>query len=326
MSGDWPEPDEPSSPRTQFIPDHARTVLTSNDSPDIPFSASVNPYRGCEHGCAYCYARPTHEYLGYSAGVDFETRILVKEKAPELLRESLLKPKYKAQVINLSGVTDCYQPIERKLRLTRRCLETLAEFGNPFMIITKNFGVTRDLDVIAPMAAENKAAVFITVTTLDDALCSVLEPRTSRPKLRLEAIRRLSQAGVPVGVMVAPVIPGLTDSELPAILEAAYDAGARHSAFTPLRLPLTVAPVFTAWLEAHYPDRKDKVLHRIQSMRDGKLNDARFGHRMQGHGVFADQLSQIHALWSRKLGLNRERLELSTEGFRRPGEQMSLLP
>ncbi|MGZ3654792.1 MAG: PA0069 family radical SAM protein [Bdellovibrionota bacterium] len=311
-------------PRTQFLADHSRTVISRTDSPDVGFRASVNPYRGCEHGCAYCYARPTHEYFGMSAGLDFETKVLVKHEAPVLLRSELLKPRYEPETLNFSGVTDCYQPAERRFRLTRSCLEVLAEFRHPFTIITKNALVTRDLDIIAPMASLQAAAVFVSVTSLDPKITEVMEPRTSRPAARLEAIRALSEAGVPVGVMVAPVIPGITDHELPLILEAAANAGATHAGFTPVRLPLSVAPLFEEWLGNHFPDRKERVLNRIRSMRGGKLNDPNFRSRMRGEGEFASLLSQMFHTHVRKLGLNRERLELSHAHFQRPGEQLGL--
>lgn len=318
--GEDPEP----LPRTQFFADHSRTAITHNESPDVGFRASVNPYRGCEHGCVYCYARPTHEYLGMSAGIDFETKIFVKHEAPLLLRKELLKPSYEPEVINFSGVTDCYQPAERRFRITRSCLEVLAEFQNPFVIITKNQLVTRDLDVVAPMGQENRAAVFVSVTSLDPQITEVLEPRTSRPSARLAAIRALAEAGVRVGVMMAPVVPGITDHEMPAILAAAADAGASIAGFVPVRLPLAVAPLFEEWLGNHFPHRKEKVLNRIRDLRGGKLNDPNFTSRMRGEGEFANLFSQMFHAACRKHGLNRERLRLDTSQFRRPGEQMGL--
>jgi DNA repair photolyase len=322
--GGEPFPEEAASTRTEFLRDHARSILARNESPDIPFAVSVNPYRGCEHGCAYCYARPTHEYLGYSAGLDFETKIFVKEDAPLLLRRELLSPKYQPEVINISGVTDCYQPAERRYRLTRACLEVLAEFRNPCTIVTKNQLVTRDVDLLAEMAKEDRVAVFVTVTSLDPNLCGILEPRTSRPAARLGAIRTLHEAGIPVGVMVAPVIPAVTDHEMPRILEAAAQAGARHAGFVPLRLPLGVAPLFVEWLETYFPDRKEKVLNRIKGLREGKLNDPNFSTRMQGSGDFADLLGTMFRTSARKYGLNENELKLSTAHFQRPGEQLTL--
>ncbi len=316
--------EELPDPRTVFLKDSSKSILSTNQSPDLGFDQSVNPYRGCEHGCAYCYARPTHEYLGYSAGVDFETKILVKEEAPELLRKALLSPRYEPKLIVMSGVTDCYQPVERRLGLTRRCVEVLAEFRNPVFIITKNALVTRDVDLFADLARDRAAGVLVSVTTLDADLCGVLEPRTSRPPARLRAMEILAAAGVPVGVNVAPIIPGLTDHEVPAILKAAKDAGASFAGYTSLRLPYGVGPLFEKWLEAHRPERKDKVLNRVRAMRGGKLNDSTFGSRMRGEGVMARQVGQLFDLAARKAGLSRKGWDLSTAAFRRPGEQQSL--
>lgn len=314
--GAW-DPDDPG-PRTRFFRDTTRTIIARNDSPDVGFTHSINPYRGCEHGCAYCYARPTHEYLGFSAGLDFETRILVKEDAPELLRRELASPRWTPTTIAVSGVTDCYQPAERRFRLTRRCLEVLAEFRNPAAIITKNHGVTRDADLLAELAGYQAAVAFLSITTLDGELQRAMEPRTSIPARRLDAIRELAAAGVPVGVMVAPVIPGLTDHELPAILRAAAEAGARWAGFVPLRLPLGVAPLWEDWLEHHRPARKARVLNRLREIRGGKLNDARFGNRMRGEGVYADGIRALFQTVCKQLGLNGQPLHLSTEAFRRP--------
>ncbi len=313
------------APETRFIPDHSRSVITRNDSPDVGFDYSLNPYRGCEHGCVYCYARPTHEYLGFSSGLDFETRILVKERAPELLRAELEKPRWRPAVLVLSGVTDPYQPVEHRLGLTRRCLEVLAEFRNPVTVITKNHKVTRDADLLGELAAHRAAAVFISITTLDRSLASVMEPRTAQPGLRLDAIRRLSAAGVPVGVMAAPVVPGLTDHEIPSILSAAASAGARFAGYTLLRLPHGVSPLFETWLEEHFPSRKDRVLARLRAMRGGRLNDPRFGSRMRGEGIHAEQVRSLFRVARRLSGLERSGPDLSTAAFRRPGPvQMDL--
>jgi DNA repair photolyase len=312
----------PRRPDTLFLKDKSRSILTENDSPDVGVGVSLNPYRGCEHGCIYCYARPTHEYLGFSAGIEFETRIMVKSDAPELLRKSLMAPKWEPQSVTLSGVTDCYQPVERRLRLTRRCLEVLQEFGNPFVTISKNHLVTRDIDIIGEMAKQKAAASFVTVTSLDAKLCGTLEPRTSRPKMRLQAIHELSQAGIPVGVMVAPVIPGLTDHELPAILAEAAAHGAIFAGYTIVRLPHSVSPLFSEWLSKHFPERSEKVLGLIRSVRGGKLNDPNFGTRMTGLGPYAEQIRSLFKIHCRKNGLNKERLALSTEAFKRPGEQL----
>lgn len=316
--------DEKPLLRTQFFKDASRTILSENKSPDIGFRYSLNCYKGCEHGCAYCYARPTHEYLGMSAGLDFESKIFVKMDAARLLREKFMSRSWVGEQIMMSGNTDCYQPIERRLQLTRSCLEVMAEFGNPVSMITKNALVTRDLDILAPMAVKKTVLVFISVTTLDDELCAVLEPRTSRPAARLRAIRELSQAGVPVGVNVAPCIPGLTDHEMPAILRAAREAGATMAGYTALRLPLTVAPIFEQWLEVHRPLRKDKVLTNIRDMRGGKLNSAEFGDRMRGQGAIAANMKQMFKIYTRKEGLNAVRVELTSEHFHRPGDQLTL--
>ncbi|HET7274815.1 MAG TPA: PA0069 family radical SAM protein [Longimicrobiaceae bacterium] len=317
------DPDDPG-PRTLFLRDTTRTIIAHNDSPDVGFSHSINPYRGCEHGCIYCYARPNHEYLGFSAGLDFETRILVKEAAPELLRKELSKKSWRPAPIGISGVTDAYQPVERRLELTRRCLEVLAEFRNPAVVITKNHLVTRDVDLLASLAAVNAATVYVSITTLDPALQRVMEPRTSVPQRRLDAISTLAEAGVPVGVNVAPVIPGLTDHELPAILQAAADAGARRAGFIPLRLPYGVKDLFERWLETHFPDRKEKVLHRVREIRGGKLNDSNFRTRMRGEGVYAEQLRSLFHVACRRAGLNAERNELSTAAFRAPAARGQL--
>ena len=314
---DWNDPDEPA-PQTQFFKDQSDSIINYNDSPDVGFEASVNPYRGCEHGCIYCYARPFHEYLGFSAGLDFETKIMVKENAPELLRRELASPKWKPKVIALSGVTDCYQPVERKLKLTRRCLEVLADFRNPVAIVTKNHLVTRDLDILGELARHDAAAVFISITTLDTELRRVMEPRTSPPASRLAAIEILSKAGIPAGVLVAPVIPGLTDHEMPSIIAAAVKAGAQFAGYVLLRLPHAVAPLFEQWLTSHFPEKKEKVLNRIRAVRGGELYDARFGKRMVGEGIFAEQIKALFEVACRKAGLENHRPKLSISAFRRP--------
>jgi DNA repair photolyase len=321
---DW-NPDEDPSPKTQFLRDLSQSIVSYNNSPDISFRAGVNPYRGCEHGCSYCYARPTHEYLGFSAGLDFESRIMVKENAPELLRHELSARNWKPQLLAMSGVTDCYQPVERRLQLTRKCLAVLAEFRNPVCIITKNFLVTRDLDILAELAAHHAVMVHLSINSLDRELARKLEPRASLPGQRLTAIEVLAKAGIPVGVLVAPVIPALNDHEIPSVLAAAKAAGARWAGTEVLRLPLTVAPVFQQWLQRNVPEKMDKILGRIRSTRGGKLNDARFGSRMRGEGVFADQISQMFRVARRKAGLDEDAPELSTAAFRRQeGPQLGL--
>ena len=313
-------------PRTEFIPDHSVSLITFNDSPDLGFAASLNPYRGCEHGCIYCYARPTHEYLGYSAGLDFESRILVKERAPELLRRELAAPGWKPQVLALSGVTDPYQPVERRRGLTRQCLEVLAEFRQPVQVVTKNHLVTRDADLLAELARHRAAAVAISLTTLDPALRAVLEPRTSPPAARLAAVQTLAAAGVPVGVLLAPIIPGLNEHEIPRLLSAAAAAGARFAALQMLRLPGAVVPLFVEWLERHFPDRRDKVLGRIRALRGGRLNDPRFGTRMTGEGPAAAQVQRLFEVACRRAGISRDWPELSTAAFRRPGGTQLEMP
>jgi DNA repair photolyase len=318
-----PVEDAPA-PATQFLRDATRSIISRNDSPDVGFDASINPYRGCEHGCSYCYARPTHEYLGFSAGLDFETKILVKENAPELLRRELSSRRWKPQVLSLSGVTDCYQPIERRLKITRRCLEVLAEFRNPVGIVTKNHLVARDVDLLGELARHDAAMVFLSLTSLDAKLLRKLEPRASHPEARLEAIRELTNAGIPTGVMVAPVIPALTDHEIPAILAAVAEAGGKCAGYTVLRLPFAVKSLFEQWLDQHFPERKDKVLGRIRETRGGKLNDARFGSRMKGEGAFAEMIREMFLLARRRVGIGAHPPKLSTASFRRPGEQPSL--
>jgi len=312
-------PEEDPSPKTQFLRDLSQTIITYNDSPDIPFSASINPYRGCEHGCSYCYARPYHEYLGFSAGLDFESRIMVKENAPELLRRELSSPKWKPQELAMSGVTDCYQPVERKLQLTRRCLAVLAEFRNPVSIITKNLLVTRDLDLLCQLAACRAVHVNFSINSLETELARKLEPRASSPRQRLAGVEMLAKAGVPVGVLVAPVIPALTDHEIPSVLAAAKAAGACWAGTEVLRLPLTVAPIFEKWLEHNLPEKKNKILGRIRAIRGGRLNDPRFGSRMRGEGIFADQISRMFHVACRKAGLPEDGPDLSTAAFRTPG-------
>ena len=323
VADDECERDE-SSPRTIYLRDPARTIIARNDSPDVGFETSINPYRGCEHGCAYCFARPTHEYLGFSAGLDFETRIMVKEDAPELLRKELLAPAWTPQTIAISGVTDPFQPVERKLEITRRCLAVLAEFRNPVAIITKNHLVTRDADHLAELARHGAAAAFVSITTLDAKLANVMEPRASTPEKRLEAIATLSRAGIPTGVMVAPVVPAITDHEMPKILEAARDAGAREAGYVMLRLPWAVAPIFERWLEEHFPDRRQKVLNRIRDLRNGKMYESAWRVRQRGEGIFAQQIATIFEVTCRKLGLNEKHVPLSVDAFRRVSAQKTL--
>jgi len=313
------DPAQDPAPATRFFRDDSRSIIVYNDSPDVGFDASLNPYRGCEHGCCYCFARPTHEYLGFSTGLDFESKIMVKADAPELLRRALAAKSWRPQTLALSGVTDGYQPVERRLRLTRRCLEVLAECRNPVVVTTKNFLVTRDVDCLRELARYRAVAVQVSLNSLDADLARVLEPRASSPERRLEAVAQLAAAGVPVGVLVAPIIPGLNDHEILRVIAAAAQAGAQWAGKEVLRLPLAVRPLFIDWLERHFPARKEKVLHGIQSLRGGRLNDARFGSRMRGEGPLAEQYSRMFHVACRKAGLADDFPALSVAAFRRPG-------
>jgi DNA repair photolyase len=312
--------DDPKAPKTQYLRDTSRSIIVHNDSPDVGFEYSINPYRGCEHGCIYCYARPTHEYFGLSAGLDFETSIFVKLDAPQLLRQELSKQSWRPQTISISGVTDCYQPVERRLKITRQCLEVLAEFRNPAGIVTKSHLVTRDIDVLKLLARYQAAMVFVSVTTLDAELAAKMEPRAASPQRRLDTISELSSAGIPVGVMVAPVVPGLTDHEMPSILKRAAQAGARTAGYVPLRLPYAVAGLFEQWLQQHYPRRSQKVLNRIRSIRQGKLNDSNFHSRMRGQGEFAGQIEAMFDLAKRRAGLDKDVPHLSGDSFPGAGQ------
>lgn len=326
---DWPGDPAEDAPRplkTEFFRDHSKSVLVYNDSPDIGPGVMLNPYRGCEHGCIYCFARPNHEYLGLSAGLDFESKIFVKTEAPALLRRELNAKKWTPQTIALSGVTDCYQPVERKLQLTRKCLEVLAEFRNPVGLITKNHLITRDLDILQDMARWNGVRAYISLTTLKPDLVHLMEPRTSGPAARLRAIETLAKAGIPVGVMTAPVIPGLTDHELPALLKAASEAGAQSAGYIVVRLSHGLRDLFQDWLEQNLPLKKDRVLGRIRDLRGGKLNDTRWGVRKTGEGPYADLIAQTFKQNAKKYGLDKPQPPLSTAHFRRIPEdgQMSL--
>jgi DNA repair photolyase len=312
----WTDPDDPP-PETVLLDDATKTILARNDSPDVGFAVGINPYRGCSHGCSYCYARPTHEYLGFSAGLDFEAKILVKREAPRLLREALTSPRWKPEPIMLSGNTDAYQPVERRLRITRRCLEVLAELRNPVGVTTKSYLVTRDVDLLSQLARHDAVAVTLSITTLRNEVHRVMEPRASTPARRLGAIRVLADAGIPVGVNVAPVVPGLTDHELPAILQAAAAAGATYANYILLRLPHAVKKLFETWLEQHFPERRDKVLNRVRELRGGKLYDPRFDVRGRGEGPWADHLRALFHVTAERLGLNRPPA-LSVDAFRRP--------
>ncbi len=322
---EWTLADDPA-PRTEFFEDRSRTVISYNNSPDIAFDASLNPYRGCETGCTYCYARPTHEYLGMSSGLDFESKILVKRDAPKLLAQELGSRSWEPQVLVMSGVTDPYQPIERRLGITRGCLEVLLEARNPVAIVTKHHRVTRDIDLLAELAEHGAAAVNLSVTTLNRHLQRTMEPRGSTPVRRLNAISRLADAGVPVGVMVAPVIPGLTDHEIPSILDAVASAGAQWASYVMLRLPYRVTDIFEGWLRQEVPGRAEKVLNRLRDLRGGRLYDSSFGQRMRGRGPIAEQVKQIFVIARDRAGLRKRGPALTIASFRRPtvGGQLGL--
>jgi DNA repair photolyase len=304
--------------KIEYLTDSSRTVVSENDSPDVGFRFSVNPYRGCAHGCSYCYARNTHEYLGFNAGLDFETKIVVKQDAPALFREFLAREDWQPEPINFSGVTDCYQPAERQFRLTRGCLEVALECRQPVYIITKNALVLRDLDLLREMAAERLVQVYVSITTLDAELARVMEPRTSIPWGRLRAVRVLADAAIPVGVMVAPVIPGLNDAEIPSILEAAKQAGAGTAGYILLRLPLTVKPVFLEWLHRTQPLKAEKVEARMRETHGGKMNDSEWGRRMVGSGELAEQIRNLFRLFAQKHGLDGDLPPLDCSRFRPP--------
>jgi DNA repair photolyase len=313
--------EERQAPGTQVIEEQSRGILAGNDSPDIGFDLSINPYRGCEHGCVYCYARPTHSYLNLSPGLDFETRIVAKVNAASLLREALAARGYTPAQLNIGSVTDAYQPAERRLRITRSVIEVLAEARHPFSIITKSSLVERDIDLIAPMAAAGLAAVYVSITTLDPALARALEPRAAAPQRRLRTIETLARAGIPVGVSVSPVIPFLNEPELERILEQAREAGAGRAFSIVLRLPWEVNPLFQNWLHQHVPDRAARIMARVREMRGGKDNDSRFGTRMTGQGVWARLLRQRFDKACARLGYQRERVELDLTQFRPPARQ-----
>jgi DNA repair photolyase len=320
------DPSERASPRTVALLDTSRSIIAANDSPDLGFSATINPYRGCEHGCVYCYARPSHEYAGMSAGLDFETKILVKRDAPVLLRKELSSKKWTPQVVMMSGVTDPYQPLERSFKLSRACLEVFAEFRNPVAVITKNALIERDADVLGALAEDGCAGATLSITTLDAELQRVMEPRASHPSRRLEAIAALAAAGVPVGVNVAPIIPGINDHEIPAILKAAAEAGASSAGYVFIRLPWGVKDLFETWLGEHFPDRKEKVLHQIRESRGGKLYDSGWGTRGRGVGPFAENIGNLFDFAVRRHGLDRLRTGLSTAAFRKPPQPQLELP
>ena len=291
---------------TEYFEDSSRSVVSENSSPDVPFRYSLNPYRGCSHGCSYCYARPTHEYLGLGPGLDFESKIVIKPDAAELFRKWRIDGHRKGRAVEpvmISGVTDCYQGCEKEFELTRQCLEVALDFRYPVQITTKNALVVRDLNLIGELASMNLVSVAISVTTIDQSLTRIMEPRTSSPAARIEAIKQVSSTGCPTMVMVAPIIPGINEQEIPAVLKAASEAGATRAGYVALRLPLTVEPVFMAWLDQHFPDRKEKVVERIRSMRDGKMNSSTFGERMTGKGIWGQQTRQLMTMFCNQYGL-----------------------
>jgi DNA repair photolyase len=321
--------DDESAPplRTQVFEERAKTILTRNSSPDIPFSVSLNPYRGCEHGCIYCFARPTHSYLGLSPGLDFESRIYAKINAPELLERELAKPNYEPEPIALGVNTDAYQPVERDLQLTRRVIQVLRDCGHPFAAITKSSLIERDIDLLAPMAERGQMMAAITVTTLDADIARTLEPRAATPSRRLRTIRTLAEAGIPVGVSIAPVIPFVTEPDMERVLEACAEAGATSASYIVLRLPWEVAPLFKDWLTAHFPDRAERVMSRVRDMRGGKDYDSNFATRMKGEGLWADMLKQRFQKATKRLGLNaRQRGILDMSEFQRPAQRASPSP
>ena len=303
---------------TIFYNDHSKSILAKNNSPDLGLGYSINPYRGCEHGCVYCYARPTHEYLGFSSGLDFETKIMVKRDAPKLLEEAFLKKSWEPQSIFFSGNTDCYQPVERKLEITRGCLEVFLKFRNPVSIITKNALIQRDIDILKELSKLNLVRAVISVTTLKKELQRKMEPRTSSPSMRLRTIEFLSSQGISTAVNVAPIIPGLTDEEIPTILKAASESGATLAGRVMLRLPHAVKDLFVDWVKREFPDRANKIINRILDLQGGKLYDSTFGKRMTGEGKWAETVQKIFETTCNKYNLNKEKIPLATNLFKIP--------
>jgi DNA repair photolyase len=310
--------EERLGPETTVIEERVKSILSKNDSPDLSFDLSINPYRGCEHGCIYCFARPTHSYLGLSPGLDFETKIIAKVNAAQRLREQLASRSYRPSPINIGSATDAYQPVERKLGITRAVIEVLAECAHPFSLVTKSSGVERDLDLVGPMAERGLAAVYVSVTSLDPALARILEPRAAAPHRRIRTIEALARAGVPVGVSVSPIIPFINEPEIERILEAAAGAGASSAFGIVLRLPWEVNPLFQRWLDQHFPDRAERVMARIRDMRGGKDYDSTFSVRMRGEGVWAQLIAQRLAKAKRRFGLDDDRRQLDVSQFRKP--------
>jgi len=301
---------------TEYYFDRSNSIISQNNSPDLDFNYSLNPYRGCSHGCSYCYARPTHEFLGFNAGMEFESKIVIKPDAPSLFRNWLMRPAWQVEPIMLSGVTDCYQNCERKFQLTRQCIETALELRQPLRLITKNGMIRRDIELLSQMANLGLIEVSISLTTLDQSLVRIMEPRTSSPQARLDTIKELSDAGIPVRTSLAPIIPGINEQEIPELLKAAKLAGAISAHYIMLRLPLSVEPVFLDWVEHYFPDRKDKIIGRLQSVRNGKLSSSDFKTRMIGTGVLAQQVAQLFTTFATKYGLKKEKVRLRTDLFR----------
>lgn len=318
------DPDPARTVLTKFYFDHTKTILAKNDSPDIGFTYSLNPYRGCEHGCIYCYARPSHEYLGFSSGVDFESRILVKQNAASLLREAFLQKSWVPQVVQLSGDTDCYQPVERSLKITRECLKVFLSFRNPVSVITKNALIQRDADILADLASLSLLSVTVSITTLDEHLARRMEPRTSTPSKRFETVEALARKGIPVTVNIAPIIPGLNDVEIPAIVKRASGCGARSVHISMIRLPRAVKDLFLEWLKREIPEKAAKIENRIRSIRNGGLTNSEFGKRMEGEGKLAESIEQLFRSAVERHGLNTAKLALRADQFVRDPDQINL--
>ncbi|MEE9413419.1 MAG: PA0069 family radical SAM protein [Methylococcales bacterium] len=323
----WELDDEPAPAlKTTVTTDNSKTIINRVRSPDLPFDRTINPYRGCEHGCIYCYARPSHAYLDLSPGLDFESRLIAKPQAPALLRKELNKPRYQCQPIAIGTNTDPYQPIDKEWQITRQILEVLREYNHPVSIVTKASLIERDLDILTDMAKQNLVLVFLSISSLDRGLTRAMEPRAAAPQRRLKTIQTLTEAGIPVGVLVAPIIPFLNDAELETVLSSCQQAGAISADYVMLRLPLEVETLFQEWLQAHYPLKAKRILQRIRDLRSGKLNDSTFGQRMRGQGQYADLIAQRFGLTSKRLGLNKNRYQLDSSQFRPPNmpEQMEL--
>ena len=318
------EPEEEKKIQTQFFRDDSKSIIAKNDSYDVGFEYSINPYRGCEHGCVYCYARPSHEFLGFSAGTDFESKIMIKRDAPKLLEAEFNKKSYKPDFLMFSGNTDCYQPVERQLEITRETLKVCLKYRNPVSIITKNALIERDIDILKEMAELELVSVCLSVTTLDKELARRMEPRTSSPERRLQVIEKFANEKIPVGVNIAPVIPGLNDEEIPAILKEASARGAMFAGHIMLRLPYAVKDLFLQWLKTEFPDRERKIINKIMEMRDGKLNESEFGTRFSAKGELAETIHSLFELSCKKYGLNGKKAVLRKDLFKKPNNQLEM--